>query len=190
MRPVQRRDQGTRPHSHRIDRTLLPNRLYGPPCTSVSSRRARWALAGLGRDTRALPGRRGPPSRTWTTRPARGREVAPITKGKVRQNGHSARRARASPGEGPSARGPTSDNAGYRKLSDAEDEWTGRVPRCFHHPRICSRNRFAVISATHGNCANTHTSHQSTTAAATTLKRRTLQAHPGRGSSRCEPPSR
>ena len=55
---------------------------------------------------------------------------------------------------------------------------------------LAGRYRFAVISAMQRNCANKHSSHQTTTAGAKTLKRRTLDAHPGRGSSRCEPPSR
>ena len=129
MRPVQRRDS-------RHATPLSSNR--SDPVTESSVRAAlylgilpaapagRWrglvAIRGLCQDDAALragPGRRGR---------ARGREVAPITKGKVRQNGHSARRARASPGEGPSARGPTSDNAGYRKLSGDEDEWAGGCP--------------------------------------------------------------
>ena len=42
-------------------------------------------------------------------------------------NRHSARRARAGPGEGPSARGPTSDNGRLSELSGDQDEWRGRV---------------------------------------------------------------
>ena len=66
---------------------------------------------------------------------------------RVFPNRHSARRARAGPGEGPSARGPTSDNAGYRKLSGDEDEWAGRVPQCRAQPRINSDRSARSASA-------------------------------------------
>ena len=40
--------------------------------------------------------------------------------------------------------------AGYRKLPGDESEWTGRVPRCFHHPRINSDRSARSASAPHG----------------------------------------